>query len=332
MENDDAVSIIDQTQLPWTFAEKRLHTIEDVAEAISHMQVRGAPLIGVSAAYGVAIAMRLDPSDQHLESTIATLLATRPTAVNLQWALQRMAERLQPLPESRRADSAWALAAVMADEDVALNSSIGDAGAELLASLYASKGSRLNVLTHCNAGWLATVDWGTAISPIYKVHDAGLPIHVWVDETRPRNQGVLTAWELKNHGVPHTYIVDNAGGLLMQRGQIDVVIVGCDRVAKNGDVCNKIGTYLKALAAKANNLPFYVALPSPTFDRSLGCGADIPIEERDAAEVSHIGSQQITPDGTAISNLGFDITPSELVSGYITDKGLLSAKQLSEFL
>lgn len=331
-EENGSVLIIDQTKLPWKLVEKELSTVDEVAQAIVEMQVRGAPLIGVTAAYGMAIAMRVDPSCDHLQRVYQQLLATRPTAVNLQWALQRMAQALEGIEPKQRADTAWALAAQVADEDVALNSAIGDCGAEELAKIYASKSKTLNILTHCNAGWLATVDWGTALSPIYKVHDAGMPVHVWVDETRPRNQGALTAWELHNHGVPHTYIVDNAGGLLMQRGQVDAVIVGCDRVAANGDVCNKIGTYLKALAAEAHNIPFYVALPSPTFDPNLASGAEIPIEERDSNEVSSVvaanGPARVVPSDTEISNLAFDITPAALVTGYLTERGLLTSEQL----
>ncbi|MFT7126417.1 MAG: methylthioribose-1-phosphate isomerase [Pseudoalteromonas tetraodonis] len=335
-EDDRSVSVIDQTLLPWQFAEKSLKTVDDAAQAIRQMVVRGAPLIGVTAAYGVALAMAEDSSDQQLDEVHDKLLNTRPTAVNLQWALSRIRDCLRSTPSAQRAEVSWRMAATLADEDVALNSAIGDAGLAIFQALHASKGERLNILTHCNAGWLATVDWGTAISPIYKAHDLGLPVHVWVDETRPRNQGALTAWELQNHGVAHTYIVDNAGGLLMQRGQVDVVIVGCDRVAANGDVCNKVGTYLKALAAAAHRVPFYVALPSPTFDPNLASGSDIPIEERSAQEVSHVvgqsGSTQIVPDGTPVSNLAFDITPAELVTGYLTDRGLLDKEQLSRLV
>lgn len=332
VENDRTVLIIDQTLLPWKLVEKRLSTAEDVAVAISDMQVRGAPLIGVTAAYGVALAMAENTSDEALNRVVKKLLATRPTAVNLKWALDRMNSCLLQLQPSQRLNAAWELASEMAEEDVAMNAAIGDAGAVILAELYRQKGSRINLLTHCNAGWLATVDWGTAISPIFKSSDAGIPIHVWVDETRPRNQGALTAWELQQHGIGHTYIVDNAGGLLMQRGEVDAVIVGCDRVAANGDVCNKVGTYLKALAAKANGVPFYVALPSSTYDKTLAIGADIPIEERSADEVTHIAGQQIIADGTKVSNLAFDITPAELVTGYITEKGLLVADRLGRVL
>lgn len=325
---DGSVVIIDQTQLPWALVEKRLQTPDDAVQAIREMAVRGAPLIGVTAAYGVALAMQRDPSSRCLAETIDQLLASRPTAVNLQWALERMNAALSDAAPEQRARIAKGLADQLAEQDVALNIAIGNTGAVLLRALYSQKGETLNVLTHCNAGWLATVDWGTALSPIYKVHDTGLPVHVWVDETRPRNQGALTAWELQNHGVPHTYIVDNAGGLLMQRGQVDAVIVGCDRVAANGDVCNKVGSYLKALTAAAHGIPFYVALPSPTFDPTLATGAAIPIEERSATEVSHIGDQKVVADGTPISNLAFDIAPAELVTAYITDKGVFAADQL----
>lgn len=336
VDEGGSVLIIDQTCLPWTLREKELKSLDDAACAIRAMEVRGAPLIGVTAAFGVAIAMRVDSSDSYLATALSVLKATRPTAVNLLWALDRMNAALSEVEPADRVNAAWKLAIAMADEDVSLNSAIGDVGSELLTEMSAKKGETLNLLTHCNAGWLATVDWGTALSPIYKAHDAGLSLHVWVDETRPRNQGALTAWELRNHGVPHTYIVDNAGGLLMQRGEVDAVIVGCDRVAANGDVCNKIGTYLKALAAKANGIPFYVALPSPTFDPMIACGADIPIEERAATEVSHVNgpssSVAVVAEATAIANLGFDITPAELVTGYITDKGLLDRGQLISLL
>ena len=265
----------------------RLETAADAARAIETMAVRGAPLIGATAAYGVALAMRADPSDGNLEAARRALLATRPTAVNLRWALDAMATVLRPLPAGEREAAAYAKAAAICDEDAAICEAIGENGLPTIRALHEASGGVVNVLTHCNAGWLATVDWGTALAPIYKAHDAGVPVHVWVDETRPRNQGAaLTAWELGRHGVPHTVIADNAGGHLMRRGRVDMAIVGTDRTAANGDVCNKIGTYLKALAAGDNGVPFYVALPSPTIDWTLASGDDAPIEERGGEEVS----------------------------------------------
>ena len=302
------------------------------------MRVRGAPLIGATAAYGVALAMRRDASDAGLAAARALLIATRPTAVNLRLALDRMDAALAGVPPGGRADAAFARAAEICDEDVAINASIGDHGLKMFRDAWERKGKRdrLNVLTHCNAGWLATVDWGTAIAPIYKAFDSGLPIHVWVDETRPRNQGAaLTAWELSRHGVPHTVIVDNAGGHWMQHGQVDLCIVGTDRVAANGDVCNKIGTYLKALAAKDTGVPFYVALPSPTVDWTVKDGlAEIPIEERPAAEVTHLSGRTgqgavetvlLTPESSPAANPAFDVTPARLVTALITEKGSCAA-------
>src|SRR5262245_6422849 len=262
-----SVGIIDQTVLPHRFTTIRLTTLADVARAVATMQVRGAPLIGATAAYGVALALRADASDEALERAYATLLATRPTAINLKWALDEMMAAVRNRPRDERVAAAYRRAAEISEEDVAINRAIGRHGAELIGKIAATKkpGEPVNVLTHCNAGWLATVDVGTALAPVYTAHDAGIPLHVWVDETRPRNQGAsLTAWELGQHGVPHTVIPDNTGGHLMQHGAVDIAIVGTDRVAANGDVANKIGTYLKALAAKDNNVPFYVALPSPT--------------------------------------------------------------------
>jgi methylthioribose-1-phosphate isomerase len=331
-----AVEIIDQTRLPHTWVTVRLENLIDAERAIRDMQVRGAPLIGVTAAYGVALAMRHSTSDAALEAACSVLLAARPTAVNLRWGIERMREFVAPLPEGARADAAWAEAARIAEEDVAINAEIGRHGAELIRDIHQHKQAPVNILTHCNAGWLATVDWGTALAPVYAAFDAGVPLHVWVDETRPRNQGAsLTAWELGQHGVPHTLIVDNAGGHLMQHGQVDLVIVGCDRVTARGDVCNKIGTYLKALAAHDNNVPFYVALPTPTIDWYLQDGIrEIPIEERAAEEVTHISGRdrdgqmrqvQICPDSTPAANYGFDVTPARLVSGLITERGVVAA-------
>jgi methylthioribose-1-phosphate isomerase len=332
------VGAIDQRRLPHDFVVARLTTCDAAADAIGSMLVRGAPLIGATAAYGMALAMRADGSDAALDHAYKILIATRPTAINLKWALDEMRSLLRRLPLSERAAAAYSRAAGIAEEDIAINKGIGQHGLELIEAIAAKKqrGERVNVLTHCNAGWLATVDWGTATAPIYLAHDRGQPIHVWVDETRPRNQGAsLTAWELGHHGVPHTVIPDNTGGHLMQHGLVDLVIVGTDRVSANGDVCNKIGTYLKALAAHDNGVPFYVALPSPTIDFSVDDGIkQIPIEQRGAEEVTHITGRtaegrietvQIVPDGSPVANYGFDVTPARLVTGLITERGVLRA-------
>jgi methylthioribose-1-phosphate isomerase len=332
-----AVEIIDQTRLPHEFVTLRLNTLRDAERAIRDMQVRGAPLIGVAAAYGVALAMCNGASDAALAEACKVLLAARPTAVNLRWGVGKMRALLAPLSESERAAAAWQEAARIADEDVAINAAIGQHGSEIIRAIHQKKNSTVNILTHCNAGWLATVDWGTALAPIYAAFDAGIPLHVWVDETRPRNQGAsLTAWELGQHGVPHTVIVDNAGGHLMQHGMVDMAIVGCDRVTAHGDVCNKIGTYLKALAAHDNGVPFYVALPTPTIDWTLQDGVkEIPIEERAAEEVTHIAglcddgqvrTVQVTPQGSRAANYGFDVTPARLVTGLITERGVVKAE------
>jgi methylthioribose-1-phosphate isomerase len=380
-----AVEIIDQTKLPHVFATLRLENMRDAERAIRDMQVRGAPLIGVTAAYGVALSMRDHASDAALKASCDKLLLARPTAVNLRWGIERMRVFLAPLPESERAAASWEEAGRIADEDVAICSSIGEYGCEIIKTIYQKKiermkgdsrnaefqdaaqgarsgepqavhevrqglstaqrsdapakriyGETVNILTHCNAGWLATVDWGTALAPIYKAFDAGLPVHVWVDETRPRNQGAsLTAWELVQHGVPHTVIADNTGGHLMQHGRVDMVIVGTDRVTARGDACNKIGTYLKALAAHDNGVPFYVALPTPTIDWTLQDGVqEIPIEERAQEEVTHISglcddgqvrSVQLTPKNSRAANYGFDVTPARLVTGLITERGVVAA-------
>jgi len=331
-----AVEIIDQTKLPHVFTTVRLETMRDAERAIKEMQVRGAPLIGVTAAYGVALSMRHHASDAALKATCDKLLLARPTAVNLRWGVERMRAFLAPLPERERAAEAWQEAARIADEDVAICSSIGEHGGALIRAMHDKKQSTVNILTHCNAGWLATVDWGTALAPIYKAFDAGLPVHVWVDETRPRNQGAsLTAWELGRHGVPHTVIADNTGGHLMQHGRVDMCIVGTDRVTARGDVCNKIGTYLKALAAHDNGVPFYVALPTPTIDWTLQDGVkEIPIEERAAEEVTHISglcddgqvrTVRLTPEKSRAANYGFDVTPARLVTGLITERGVVNA-------
>lgn len=331
------VEIIDQTLLPHRFATIQLRTLDDAAHAIKSMQVRGAPLIGAAAAYGICLAVNADPSDEALDRAYDTLLATRPTAVNLRWALDDMRAHLRNLPRDRRVAAAYARAHDICEDDVAINSAIGDHGLTMLREIAARKKQRpLNILTHCNAGWLAAVDWGTALAPIYKAQDSGLPVHVWVDETRPRNQGMsLTAWELGQHGVKHTVIADNVGGHLMQHGMVDLAIVGTDRTTARGDVCNKIGTYLKALAAKDNDVPFYVALPSPTIDWRLDDGIrDIPIEQRDGEELSHISGRlpdgsvvrvDISPPGSAMANFAFDVTPAHLITGLITERGICRA-------
>ena len=337
VEADQSIGTIDQTLLPHRYATIRLDTVEDAARAIKTMQVRGAPLIGATAAYGMALAARQDSSDAALERAYAALLATRPTAINLKWALDEMMARLRNRARAERVAAAYQRAQEIADEDVEINAAIGRHGLKLIEDIAAKKsGAPVNVLTHCNAGWLATVDWGTATSPIYQAHDKGIPVHVWVDETRPRNQGAsLTAWELGQHGVAHTVIPDNTGGHLMQHRQVDIAIVGTDRVTAQGDVANKIGTYLKALAAKDNNIPFYVALPSPTIDFTVMDGvAEIPIEQRSADEVTtmtgrtadgRIESVRIVPDGSNVANYGFDVTPARLITGLITERGVIAA-------
>jgi methylthioribose-1-phosphate isomerase len=336
----DAVGIIDQTLLPHRFETRTLRTLDDAAEAIATMRVRGAPLIGATAAYGLALGLLSDATDAGVERACATLAATRPTASNLAWALRRLRRGLQDTPVGERAEQAFSLAGALCDEDVQINASIGDHGLTLIRELREQRdsGGTFHILTHCNAGWLATVDWGTALAPIYKAFDAGLDVHVWVDETRPRNQGAaLTAWELASHGVPFDVIVDNAGGHLMQHGLVDLVIVGTDRTIRSGDVCNKIGTYLKALAARDNGVPFHVALPGPTIDWTLTDGlAGIPIEERDPEEVTHIqgldptGTLQsvlLTPQGAPGRNFAFDVTPARLVDGLITERGRCAASE-----
>jgi methylthioribose-1-phosphate isomerase len=334
------VGAIDQRRLPHEFIVAKLTNAAEAGEAIRSMLVRGAPLIGATAAYGVALAMRADSSDAALDQAYKLLIATRPTAINLKWALDELVRLLRPLPPSTRVDAAYGRAREIADEDVAINRNIGRHGLELIKAIAATKkpGEPVNVLTHCNAGWLATVDWGTATSPIYQAHDGGLAVHVWVDETRPRNQGAsLTAWELGHHGVRHTVIADNTGGHLMQHRMVDLAIVGTDRVAANGDVCNKIGTYLKALAAHDNGVPFYVALPSPTIDFSIDDGIkQIPIEQRSATEVTdmtgrtadgRIETVRIVPDGSPAANYAFDVTPARLVTGLITERGVLKPER-----
>ena len=337
-EDGSGVSIIDQTRLPHEFVVSTFHNVDGAVSAIRDMLVRGAPLIGATAAYGLVLAMLDDPSDANLDSASAALLAARPTAVNLRWAVEKIGAVLGDAAEDDRAELAKLLAAQICDDDVSICSAIGDHGLKIIEGIAAPRDpdAPVNILTHCNAGWLATVDWGTAISPIYKAHDAGINVHVWVDETRPRNQGAhLTAWELASHGVPHTLIVDNAGGYLMQSGLVDLCIVGTDRTTSSGDVCNKIGTYLKALAANDNGIPFYVAAPSPSIDWSISDGLrEIPIEQRDGGEVTDIyGSDvtgsyrtvRITPRDTPARNDAFDITPARLVSGLITERGVCEA-------
>jgi len=335
---DAAVVVIDQTRLPFELVPKHLHTLTDAAEAISTMVVRGAPLIGATAAYGVALAMRADPSDRGLGEAVQTLGATRPTAVNLHWALDRMEGRLRARAPGERAAFAFAEAGRIAEEDVECCRAIGEHGAAIIGEVGERKAGPVNILTHCNAGWLATIDWGTALAPIYVAHEAGIPLHVWVDETRPRNQGAaLTAFELAGHGVPHTVIADNAGGHLMQHGEVDLCIVGSDRTTATGDVGNKIGTYLKALAAKDNGVPFYVALPFSTIDWSLKDGvAEIPIEERSTRELTHMRGRtaagefetvEIVAPGSPAANPAFDVTPARLVTGLITERGVAEASR-----
>jgi methylthioribose-1-phosphate isomerase len=335
-----SVGIVDQTTLPHRLTTARLASLEDAAHAIRAMLVRGAPLIGATAAYGACLALREDASDEGIDRACATLLRTRPTAINLKWALDQMVTAVLNRPRGERVAAAYRRAGEICEEDIAINTAIGKNGLPLIAAVAARKkaGQPVNVLTHCNAGWLAAVDVGTATAPIYLAHDNGIAIHVFADETRPRNQGAsLTAWELGRHGVPHTVIADNTGGHLMQHGLVDLVIVGTDRVAATGDVCNKIGTYLKALAARDNNVPFYVALPSPTIDFSVSDGVtEIPIEERGAEEVATmtgrtaqgaIETVRVVPDGSPVANYGFDVTPARLVTGLITERGVIAAER-----
>ena len=336
-ENGETVEIIDQTRLPHEFITLSLNSVADAAHAIRSMQVRGAPLIGATASYGVCLAVREDASDSALQAAYDLLLQTRPTAVNLRWALDDMKAVLEPLAASDRVVAAYHRAAEICDEDVAMCRAIGDHGVQLIRDAWdrVDRTRPVNILTHCNAGWLATVDWGTATAPIYVAHEQKIPVHVWVDETRPRNQGAgLTAWELGQHGVPHTVIVDNAGGHVMQQGDVDLLITGTDRTTAAGDVANKIGTYLKALAARDNDVPFYVGLPGPTIDWMISSGRDIPIEERDPAEVTSITGRTaqgmietvfVTPPGSAAANYGFDVTPARLVTGLITERGICEA-------
>jgi methylthioribose-1-phosphate isomerase len=334
-----AVEIIDQTRLPHELVIVRLQGLDEAARAIRDMQVRGAPLIGAAAAYGVALAIAEDPADAALDRAVELLAATRPTAVNLHWALAEMRRVLLPVPAEGRFAAALDRAAAIAEEDVAINRAIGEHGAALVAAAYRRKEgvAPVNILTHCNAGWLATVDWGTALAPVYRTHDAGIPVHVWVDETRPRNQGAgLTAWELGQHGVPHTVIVDNAAGHIMRQGLVDLCITGTDRTTAAGDVANKIGTYAKALAARDNDIPFYVALPSPTIDWNLDSGDDIPIERRAEREVTHVEgwtedgrrvAVRVTPECSPAANYAFDVTPARLVTALVTERGVCAASR-----
>ena len=336
-EDQKGIHIFNQEKLPYEFEILTISNIEDAAEAIVSMKVRGAPLIGCVGAYGMAFAMMINSSNDSIDSAYQLLIKTRPTAINLCWALVRVCELLRNTDEKDRAQVAYQEACVICNEDVEINHRIGMNGLQIIRDIAAKKkeGEVVNILTHCNAGWLATVDWGTATAPMYLAHDEGIKIHVWVDETRPRNQGALTSFELGGHGVPHTLISDNAGGYLMQKGEVDLVIVGTDRVTARGDVCNKIGTYLKALAANANGVPFYVALPSPTIDPTVWDGvSDIPIEQRDGKEQSHVqginleGKRSfvnIAPEGTKCGNYAFDVTPAELVTGLITEKGVCTS-------
>lgn len=334
----DAVAIIDQTRLPFEFVVAHLATLEDAATAIRDMQVRGAPLIGATAAWGIWLGLKDGADEARLAECAETLVACRPTAVNLRWAVDRMRAYLAPLQPAARREAAFAEASRICEEDVAANAAIGRHGMALIEAIFRKKGDTVNILTHCNAGWLATVDWGTALAPVYAAVQAGIPVHVWVDETRPRNQGAsLTAWELGQAGVPHHLVADNAGGHLMQRGLVDICIVGSDRCTATGDVCNKIGTYLKALAAHDNNVPFYAALPGSTVDWGLRNGvAEIPIEERGEAEVLWMQGRakdgrvlpvRIAPEGTPARNPAFDVTPARLVTGIITERGVCPATE-----
>ena len=336
-EDGWSVKIFDQRQMPWRVEIAELTTVAAAARAIKEMWTRGAPLIGATAAYGLCLGLRADSSDTALERDYQSLLATRPTAVNLRWALDRVKATIKPHHGERRVRAAYQCAAAICDQDVATNRSIGEYGVALIdAAARKNPGRAVQILTHCNAGWLATVDYGTALAPIYLAHDQGIPVHVWVDETRPRNQGAsLTAFELRHHCVPHTVIADNAGGLLMQQGRVDLCIVGTDRVARNGDVCNKIGTYLKALAAQDNDVPFYIGLPMSTFDPSVATGSDIPIEERSAEEVTVIHGRDKDGNITSVritdspaGNPAFDVTPARLVTGYITENGVTTSAGL----
>ncbi|MBI4990016.1 MAG: S-methyl-5-thioribose-1-phosphate isomerase [Rhodocyclales bacterium] len=333
-EEGDAVLILDQTLLPHQYATRHLNALADAAHAIRAMLVRGAPLIGVTAAYGVALALKDGAGNEALQHACDTLAATRPTAANLRWALARMQARLAPLPVAQRRDAAWAEARAIAAEDAAANRRIGEHGLALIGQIAHRP---VNLMTHCNAGWLATAAWGTALAPVYAARDAGLPVHVFVSETRPRNQGLLTVWELHEAGIPHTLIADNAAGHLLRQGKVDLVIVGADRIAANGDTANKIGTYLKALAARDNGVPFYVAAPAATIDWQCPDGSGIPIEERGGDELRHVGGLDrqdvhatvaIAPDRTPVANPAFDVTPAALIAGIVTERGVCAPGEL----
>ncbi len=329
----EAVAVIDQRALPHALVVNRWYTLQAVADGIRSMEVRGAPLIGLAAAHAVALAMRSDPSDESLQDGIDELISTRPTAVNLRWALERMRAALVGLEPSGRAEAAQAEAMSMVDDDVASCRAIGEAGLALLRDVHERTGRPVQVLTHCNAGWLACIRWGTALAPVYLAHETGVPVHVWVSETRPRNQGAaLTAWELGRAGVAHTLVVDSACGHLLHRGEVDLVLVGADRIAANGDTANKVGTYLKAVAASDCGVPFHVAAPISTFDPLTPTGEAIPIEERAADEVLVVNGGSIAPPGTVARNWGFDVTPARLVTSYVTDRGIVEPSRLTEVL
>lgn len=340
VRDGDAVLILDQTRLPHRRETLRLTSLEATAHAIRAMQVRGAPLIGATAACAVALAMARDASDGALEAARATLAATRPTAVNLHWALARMAARLHLLPPAQRPAAAWAEAEAIMTEDAAQNAAIGRHGLPLIETTIARRRpGPVRVMTHCNAGWLATCGHGTALAPVYAAHAAGIPVTVWVSETRPRNQGLLTAWELAESGVPHRLIADNAAGLLLARGEVDLVITGADRVAANGDSANKVGTYLKALAARDNGVPFYIAAPGSTLDFACPDGAAIPIEDRGAEEVLTVAgvdgagapaSLRLAPAATAVANPAFDVTPARLITAILTERGMAAPDRLAD--
>jgi methylthioribose-1-phosphate isomerase len=333
--NTQTVKIIDQTKLPHQFIIKELKTIKDSIKAIKIMEVRGAPLIGGTAAYGVALAVKENNDYNFIKRNSEELIKSRPTAINLKWAVDRMIKKLSGINSNEILDVALREAKEICDEDEKFCENIGLNGLKIIEEIYNKKKDTVNILTHCNAGWLATINWGTATSPIYHAHKKGIPVHVWVDETRPRNQGAnLTSYELNEENIPNTIIADNTGGILMQRGEVDMCIVGTDRTLSNGDVCNKIGTYLKALAAHDNNVPFYVALPSSTIDWELKDGRDIPIEERDSEELSHVeGIDEnnkikkvlIYPKKSKAMNLAFDVTPAKYVTGLITERGISEA-------
>ena len=335
--DNNTVKIIDQTKLPHQFIIKDLKTSKDAINAIKTMEVRGAPLIGATAAYGLVLSIIEKNDLSFLKKTSEDLIASRPTAINLKWAIDRMMKKLLGVNSNEILKIALEEAKAIVEEDVNFCKNIGTNGLKIIEEIYKKKKSTINILTHCNAGWLATIDWGTATSPIYHAHQKGIKVHVWVDETRPRNQGAnLTSYELNEEGIPNTIIADNTGGILMQRGQVDMCIVGTDRTLSNGDVCNKIGTYLKALAAKDNNIPFYVALPSSTIDWNIKDHKKIPIEERNSEELSHVEGLDkdnklqkvlIYPQNSKAMNLAFDVTPAKYVTGLITEKGVCEASE-----